>query len=76
MNIEEAKQAAQDAFEQLAAELEQGQSETLKAYIAAMGRFWRYSLRNAMLIAAQRPGAQHVAGFQTWKKLGAVCTKR
>ena len=50
MNIEEAKQAAQDAFEQLAAELEQGQSETLKAYLAAMGRFWRYSLRNAMLI--------------------------
>jgi antirestriction protein ArdC len=37
-------------------------------------RFHRYSARNIMLIALQRPDATRVAGFQTWKSLGRhVC---
>jgi hypothetical protein len=41
MNVEEARQMAKDKLEQLAAELERGQSETLKAYLAAMAKFPR-----------------------------------
>ena len=33
-------------------------------------RFHRYSFRNLLLIASQRPTATRVAGFQAWKKLG------
>jgi hypothetical protein len=35
-----------------------------------MARFPRYSFRNQLLIAAQRPGATRVAGFQTWRQFG------
>ena len=70
MNVEAARQMARDKIEQLAAELERGQSDTLKAYLAAMSRMPRYSLNNLLLIAAQRPDAQQVAGFTTWKRLG------
>ncbi len=75
MKIEEARKMADTALQQLGAELERGQSETLRAYLAAMGRFHRYSLRNALLIAAQRPGAQRVAGFHTWRRLGRMVRK-
>jgi hypothetical protein len=34
-----------------------------------MSRFHRYSLHNTWLIAAQRPDATLVAGFQTWKTM-------
>jgi len=70
MNVEEARQIAKDKIEQLAAELERGQSDTLKAYLAAMSRMPRYSLNNLLLIAAQKPDARQVAGFTTWKRLG------
>jgi antirestriction protein ArdC len=35
-----------------------------------MARFPRYSFRNQLLIASQRPDATRVAGFQTWRQLG------
>ena len=70
MNVEEARQIAKKRIEQLGAELERGQSETLRAYLAAMSRMPRYSLNNLLLIAAQRPDAQPVAGFTTWRRLG------
>jgi hypothetical protein len=47
MKAEEAKLKARQALEQLGAALARGQSETLRAYLAAMGRFHRYSLRNS-----------------------------
>jgi hypothetical protein len=75
MNVEEAKKMADGALQQLVAALERGQSDTLKAYLAAMGRFHRYSLRNALLIAVQRPDARQVAGFRTWRRLGRVVRK-
>jgi len=75
MKVEQAKQIASKAIEQLSQALERGQSETLRNYLAAIGRFHRYSLRNVMLIASQNPTATHVAGFHTWRKLGRFVKK-
>jgi len=58
------------ALGELAAALEQGKSDSLRAYLAAVARFHRYSAGNILLIFSQRPDASHVAGFQTWKRLG------
>ena len=69
------KQLATNAIETLAAALEAGKSDDLKRYLAAMGRFHRYSLHNVTLIALQKPTASHVAGFHTWKKLGRFVRK-
>jgi antirestriction protein ArdC len=52
-----------------------GKSETLTAYLAAIGRFHKYSLHNVMLIVLQKPTASHVAGFHTWHKLGRYVRK-
>ncbi len=65
----EAAERIELALSSLAEDLDSGQSATLAAFLQAMGRFHRYSLRNAMLIQAQRPDATRVAGFGTWKKL-------
>lgn len=70
MKIEQAKELAENAIEQLAQAVEQGGSDALKRYLEAMSRFHEYSFGNVMLIAMQRPDATHVAGFQSWKKLG------
>ena len=75
MKVEQAKQIASKAIEQLSQALEAGHSEKLREYLAAMARFHRYSLHNIMLIASQRPDATHVAGFQTWKQLGRFVKK-
>lgn len=67
------REAVQDLVERpfaaLVAQLEAGRSDTLKAYLAAVGRFHRYSWTNQFLIASQRPEATRVAGFQTWRGL-------
>jgi hypothetical protein len=75
MKVEQAKQIASRAIEQLSQALDKGRSETLTNYLAAIGRFHRYSLRNVMLIASQKPTASHVAGFHTWHKLGRFVKK-
>lgn len=75
MKVEQAKQIASKAIEQLRQALERGHSETLREYLAAMARFHRYSLHNIMLITSQKPEATHVAGFQTWKQLGRYVKK-
>jgi antirestriction protein ArdC len=75
MKSEEIKQITNNAIEQLIAALNEGRSETLTQYLAAIGRFHRYSLRNVMLIASQKPAATHVAGFHTWHKLGRFVKK-
>ncbi len=75
MKVEQAKQIVSKAIEQLGQALERGHSETLRSYLAAIGRFHRYSLRNVMLIASQKPTATHVAGFHTWHKLGRFVKK-
>jgi len=75
MPDEKVRKVAEEALERLAAALEAGQSEALKNYLAAIGRFHRYSWGNVMLIAAQRPGATHVAGYHTWHDLGRFVKK-
>jgi len=67
---EEIQERASQAFEELVAALEQGNSEQLTAYLQTMSRFHQYSFGNCMLIMLQRPEATHVAGFHRWKKLG------
>jgi len=75
MKVEQAKQIASKAIEQLSQALEAGQSEKLKEHLAAMARFRRYSWHNIMLIASQNPTATHVAGFHAWHKLGRFVKK-
>jgi hypothetical protein len=75
MNSENIKKVTNQAIEQLVAALNQGRSKTLTQYLAAIGRFHRYSLRNVMLIASQKPTATHVAGFHAWHKLGRFVKK-
>src|SRR5712692_5602767 len=61
---------ADEALNRLSAALDAGRSETLNQYLAAMGRFHRYSWGNVLLINSQRPDATQVAGFHTWHDLG------
>jgi len=75
MKVEQAKQIASNAIEQLKQALERGHSEALKEYLAAIARFHRYSWHNIMLIASQNPSATYVAGFHTWHKLGRFVRK-
>jgi antirestriction protein ArdC len=75
MRPEQIKQIAIKATEHLIAALKEGHSEMLTRYLAAIGRFHRYSLRNVMLIALQKPTATHVAGFHAWHKLGRFVKK-
>ncbi len=75
MKSENIKEVTNKAIEQLLAALNEGRSEMLTQYLAAIGRFHRYSLRNVMLIASQKPTATHVAGFHTWHKLGRFVKK-
>ena len=55
--------------------LEAGQSDTLTAFLTAVAKFHQYSFGNVMLIAAQRPDATRVAGFNAWRKLGRSVNK-
>jgi antirestriction protein ArdC len=70
-----ARQIVDQAVEELAVELERGQSEALKRYLAFMGRFYRYSASNTLLIWSQMPEATHVAGFHKWMDLGRQVKK-
>jgi hypothetical protein len=44
MKVEQAKQIASKAIDELSQALERGQSEALKKYVSAMAMFHRYSL--------------------------------
>jgi hypothetical protein len=75
MNIDQAKEVASKALQHLSESLAQGQSEVLRNYLAAIGKFHRYSASNILLIMTQRPGATHVAGYHTWRKLHRQVTR-
>ncbi len=62
-------------MENLSESLAQGQSGVLRNYLAAMGKFHRYSASNILLIITQRPDATRVAGYQTWRKLHRHVTR-
>jgi hypothetical protein len=75
MKIEQAKQIAETAIQQLAESLERGHSEELRNYLTAMAKLPKYSLNNLMLILSQRPDATRVAGYRTWQQLGRFVKK-
>lgn len=75
MNREQALKLAEQALNGLAESLQQGRSENLTRFLEVMARFHRYSFRNVMLIAFQRPDATRVAGFHAWKQLGRSVMK-
>lgn len=75
MRNEQIKQLSEDALAELMEALERGESETLKSYLKTMARFHRYSWGNCLLIQSQCPEASHVAGYQTWRKLGRQVVK-
>src|SRR5258706_14830609 len=75
MGDDKVRKMAEEALNRLSAELQAGQSEALRNYLAAMGRFHRYSWGNVLLINAQRPDATRVAGFHTWHDLGRFVKK-
>ena len=68
MKREEALEKVDGALAELEQALANGDSETLKAYLAFLGRFHNYSFGNLILIFMQCPHASHVAGFNAWKK--------
>jgi len=72
---QEARQHIDQAIERLAAELNAGRSETLRAFLEMVGKFHRYSFGNVMLILSQRPDATRVAGYRTWQGLGRQVRK-
>ncbi len=65
-----ARQIAERSLDELAQQLDAGESAQLAAYLAAMGRFHQYSFNNLMLILTQCPSATRVAGFHTWRSMG------
>jgi antirestriction protein ArdC len=73
--VESAREAVSHAVDELVAQLEAGRSVGLTAYLAAVGRFHRYSFGNILLIMSQRPDATRVAGFHTWKSMGRSVKK-
>lgn len=69
-----------DKAQELHAELEQklGElvtSEDWAAMLETAAKFHRYSFRNVLLIAMQRPDATRVAGYNAWKGLGRQVRK-
>ena len=70
MKTEQIRGLIAQATDTLAAELEAGKSGQLQAYLTAIGKFHRYSVKNAILIWLQHPTATRVAGYHTWQQLG------
>ena len=75
MKREEAMKLVEEGIAALNEALRNGHSETLKRFLDTVARFHRYSVNNAILIAAQRPDATQVAGFHTWRKFGRCVQK-
>lgn len=75
MNASDAKQLADQALDDLANALAQGDSARLTAFLDTMARFHRYSATNLMLILSQRPDATRVAGFHAWRSMGRFVKK-
>jgi len=70
-NITDRRAKHQDAVDRLDAMVERlTDTETFRAYLAAMGKFHRYSWSNTALILLQRPDARHVNSYRRWLDLG------
>ena len=62
MKIEQAREVTSKALEHLSESLAQDESEGLRSYLAAIGKFHRYSMSNVLLIVTQRPDATLIRG--------------
>jgi antirestriction protein ArdC len=71
----ETMKMVREATDRLIAALEAGESDQLKAYLSAMGRFHGYSPGNVLLISIQFPKASRVAGYRAWQSLGRQVRK-
>ena len=70
MADDEIRKVAEEAFDRLAAELRAGKSEAFQNYLNSAARFPHRSLRNILLIAAQRPTATDLRSYHDWADLG------
>lgn len=69
-------EATRTAMEKIEAGIEAVRnSARFRDYLAFCGRFHKYSFANRMLIWSQKPDAELVAGFQTWKRLNRYVCK-
>jgi antirestriction protein ArdC len=59
-------QAAREALKQAVSQLLN--EDAFRRWVTIRAKFHRYSFGNCLLIAAQRPNATMVAGYQTWKR--------
>jgi hypothetical protein len=75
MDSNKAKSLVEGAVAELEAQLRAGKSDALKRHLEVAARFHKYSFRNQLLIAMQRPDATRVAGFHAWKSLGRFVKK-
>ena len=69
----ESKQAKYDAARDILAAGVQDVAEdpeTLAAYLRFRAHFRGFSMRNTLMIRAQRPGARYCMGFRQWKQHG------
>lgn len=62
----------QQRLQEVSSQLEQGvrevfSSEKYQNYLKTMAKFHRYSFRNSLLIAMQKPDASYVASFTAWR---------
>lgn len=64
-----------DALERLAGQLALGHTDEFRRVIRFWSSFWKYSPGNALLIMAQKPDAEAVASYSTWKKLNRQVRK-
>lgn len=76
MEAKELKSKVEDEIKQLAEMVDEERKGVRFAEILdTMAKFHKYSFNNSILIRLQKPDAQRVAGFQTWKSLGRFVKK-
>lgn len=75
MKRKEVSDVVERGIDELSEALAAGKSDRLKAYLAVMARFHKYSFQNCVLIWSQFSEATFVQGFHAWKKLGR-CVKK
>ncbi|MBT0568588.1 ArdC-like ssDNA-binding domain-containing protein [Williamsia sp. CHRR-6] len=72
----ERRERAEQMQAQIAAQVQtMAESIGWREWLDYLANFHSYSLRNILLIAAQRPDATQVAGFRTWQSLGRQVRK-
>lgn len=62
--LKNAYQIIEDACE----EIKNGNNEFFKQYLNVQGRFDKYSIRNALLIAKQLPSAMQLKDYKSWRE--------